>query len=77
MCIQIPITIYTTHTVSVSAYLENGSEYHGFTSKIGICVDPRFDEESIWPDIKQLAISRPLDGKFLDPIYTYNRRMKI
>ena len=56
MCIQIPITIYTAHIVSVSAYLENGSEDRGFTSKIGIYVDPRFEEESIWPDIKQSAI---------------------
>ena len=52
MCIQIPITIYTAHTVSVSAYLENGSEDRGFTSNIGISVDPRFDEESIRPDNK-------------------------
>ena len=40
------------HTMSVSAYLENGSEDYGFVLEIEFHVDPRFDEESIWHDIK-------------------------
>ena len=57
--------------------LENGSEDRGFTLKKEFCVDPRLDEESIRTDIKQPAFSRLHDGKILDPIYAYNRRMKI
>ena len=46
MCVQNPITIYTAHTVSVSAYLENGSEDLGLVLEIEFHVDPRLDEES-------------------------------
>ena len=41
------ITIYTAHTVSVSAYLENGSEDLGFALEIEFRMDPKLDEESI------------------------------
>ena len=47
MCIQNPITIYSAHTMSVSAYLENGSEDRGFVLEIEFRMDIRLDEESI------------------------------
>ena len=47
MCVQNPITIYTAHTVSISAYLENGSEDRGFALEIEFRVDPKLDKENI------------------------------
>ena len=47
MCVQNPINIYTAHTVSVIAYLENGLEDRGFALEIVFRVDPRLDEENI------------------------------
>ena len=38
--------------MSVSAYLENGSEDRGFALEIEFHADPRLNEERIWHDIK-------------------------